>query len=414
MKISKYNFTIEKDDFVLIYNSASGNCLIVSKNEFELFSTLNCNEDKKAQYYKLGFYVPQNTDETQLLINNCKTNLQNRRKKKYRILTTTLCNAKCPYCYEKGIDNITMTEDVAISVADFILSQSSNDKSIEIEWFGGEPLLNTKAIDTITNRILNKKSPEIKFYASIVTNGFLIDNTIAQKMKNNWRIYQAQITLDGLPEEYERVKQLGKHSFEKVIDNINLLSNLDIKVNIRLNFDDKNINKMKELIKYLSTLNFNKNVSVYPAKINDMKQRETFTFENETIEIHKQLHESKFLQKLQLLPRTMKTPCAAVHKGYFTINANGLIYKCERKFNTKSSVGNCKDINSLNLDEIKKWEDNNLPYKCHECKLLPICWGGCIYERINGLDNCGFTVPIVENNLKIILEDYIKDLKNNK
>lgn len=408
---SRYNFYVEQENFILLYNTASGNCIVLTQSAYKNF--LSCKGDSKQllQLKNLGFYVNKDCDEVQCLFDRSEQLLLNRKKKKFRILTTTVCNAKCPYCYEKGVDLCSMSEETALFVAKFILEQSKEMRTIEIEWFGGEPLLNKKAIDIISKYIILNKRNDLKYESSIITNGYLIDDETIAKMKEDWNTYQIQITLDGLQNEYERIKGLGVNSFAKVLQNIDKVANSDIKVNIRLNFDDKNTKDLIKLIEFLALQNFADKVYVYPAKISTMKPNDDFAFEQETMDMYLALHDNGFLTKLQLLPRTMKTPCAAVHKGYFTINANGQLFKCDRKLLLKNSVGTIGETTIIDSNMLTEWEKSKLPKKCEQCKLLPLCWGGCVYDRLNNLDKCGITEKIVKHNINLILKDYISDLK---
>lgn len=326
------------------------------------------------------------------------------------MLTTTCCNARCPYCYEAGVKAVTMSAGTAKAIADFILMQSQEVKTVEIEWFGGEPLLNTQVIDIICARIMNQKPAELKFESSMVSNGYLIDDTVVQRMVKQWHLYQIQITLDGTASEYERVKSLGKGSFDKVIQNMSALCAAGIHVVVRLNFDNDNVAELHKLIEYLSLLPFKNQLEVYPAKINDGTQRTDFALESETMQMYRILHDYGFIRRLKLLPKTMKTPCAASHRGYYTINANGLLFKCDRKLLAGNAVGSVFEPNQINTKAEQEWESFVLPEKCLRCNMIPLCWGGCIYERINGQDYCYITEEIVNQNLRLILDDYLNEI----
>lgn len=410
MRLSRFNFNQQNDQHWVVYNSASSNCIVLTDQAYNDFIHMTCEEGDRQYYRLLGFYVDDDFDEVNSLIENSKYRLNNFSKKKFRVLTTTCCNARCPYCYEAGVNPVTMSDETARAVADFILTQSKGLKTIEIEWFGGEPLLNVQVIDLICNRIMEKKPSELKFESSIVSNGYLIDDSIVQRMVERWKLYQIQITLDGMSDEYERVKALGKGSFDKVIRNISVLCAAGIHVVVRLNFDNNNVAKLHKLIEYLSLLPFKDQLEVYPAKINDGAQRTDFALESETMQMYRILHDYGFIRRLKLLPRTMKTPCAASHRGYYTINANGLLFKCDRKLLAGNAVGSVFEPNQINTKAEQEWESFVLPKKCLICKMTPLCWGGCIYERINGQDYCYITEKIVNNNLRLILEDYLKEI----
>lgn len=219
LSLSKYNFFQQANEHVLVYNAASGNCIVLSESDFQLFRKMKCSEIDSERYLFLGFYIHDDDDEIQHLLSRCNQCKKHHRKRKYRILTTTFCDASCPYCYEIGVKSIAMSCETAQAVADFILTQSINASEIEIEWFGGEPLLNVSVIDLICKEILCKKPEQTFFKSSIITNGFLISKDMVDKMVTDWKVYKIQITLDGFAHEYERVKGLGVGSFEQVIKN---------------------------------------------------------------------------------------------------------------------------------------------------------------------------------------------------
>lgn len=410
MKLSRFNFNQQKGQHWIVYNSASSNCIVLTDTTYNDFLHMTCEEGDRQNYRLLGFYVDDDFDEVNALIENSKYRLNNFNKKKFRVLTTTCCNARCPYCYEAGVKTVTMSVETAEAVADFILMQSHGIKTVEIEWFGGEPLLNTQVIDFICARIIERKPPELKFESSMVSNGYLVDDTVIQRMVNQWHLYQIQITLDGMAAEYEKVKALGKGSFDKIIQNMSALCAAGIHVVVRLNFDNNNVTELHKLIEFLSLLPFKNLLEVYPAKINDGVQRTDFILESETKQMYRLLHDYGFIRRLKLLPRTMKTPCAASHHGYYTINANGLLFKCDRKLLMGNAVGSVFEPNQINSKAEQEWESFVLPKKCLTCKMVPLCWGGCIYERINGQDYCYITEDIVNHNLRLILDDYLDEI----
>ena len=410
MKLSRFNFSQQRNAYWIVYNSASSNCIVLTNTAYNDFLHMTCKEGDRQNYCLLGFYVDENFDEINALIENSKYRLNNFSKKKFRVLTTTCCNARCPYCYEAGVKAVTMSAETAEAIADFILMQSQRVKTVEIEWFGGEPLLNTQAIDIICSCIMERKPSELKFESSMVSNGYLINDAVVQRMVEQWHLYQIQITLDGMAAEYERVKALGKGSFDKVIQNMSALCAAGIHVIVRLNFDNNIVAELHKLFESLSLLPFKIQLEVYPAKINDGTQRTDFALESETMQMYRILHDYGFIRRLKLLPKTMKTPCAASHRGYYTINANGLLFKCDRKLLAGNAVGSVFEPNQINTKAEQEWESFVLPEKCLRCNMIPLCWGGCIYERINGQDYCYITEEIVNQNLRLILDDYLNEI----
>ncbi|MDD3253832.1 MAG: radical SAM protein [Lachnospiraceae bacterium] len=162
------------------------------------------------------------------------------------ILTTTECNAHCPYCYEAGCEKRTMTDQVAGDVADWIEKHCDPDK-VHLKWFGGEPLCNAHAVTVICQH-LQKKG--INYDSSMVSNGYLLDQHDRTELLDLWRLNRVQITLDGTEDTYNRIKRISgaRGAYRRVLDNIRYVLDLGIRVNIRLNLSLENYNDLTELI----------------------------------------------------------------------------------------------------------------------------------------------------------------------
>ena len=153
---------------IFAYNSLTGEVVMLDKQRDNLFSDY---------FVEHLFYVPNDFDEIMIAL-GIKTKLFNDRPKDvningYVIVTTTGCNAKCFYCYEKGVAQNRMSESTANDVADFITKRYSETKRIQsIQWFGGEPLYNKKVIDIICGKL---KENKVEFKSTIITNGYLFN-----------------------------------------------------------------------------------------------------------------------------------------------------------------------------------------------------------------------------------------------
>ena len=168
----------------------------------------------------------------------------------YTILTTTGCNARCFYCYEKGTKPVVMTAETASKVVRYIVAHHGNE-TVTFRWFGGEPLVNAKVIDQICTELSGQGVP---FHSEMVSNGYLFDADMVQRAKDLWQLQKVQITLDGTEQTYNRVKDYvyrGVNAFERVLQNIGLLTAASIHVDIRLNVDKHNIGEMEALVQLL-------------------------------------------------------------------------------------------------------------------------------------------------------------------
>lgn len=259
----KYRFAYftlisNKIDKFLIYNNLTRELLLLSDIEYRQLENSGYTRpiDLVEELVNKWFLVPENNEDfllcdqvlnlVDLLNSNKHFTVHN-----FNILTTTACNARCFYCYQAGTKIKTMNEKTALDVAEYIIKKS-RDKSVEICWFGGEPLCNSRAIDIICEH-LNRNNK--KFYSSLTSNGYLFNKKMIQISKRCWHLKKAQITLDGLSETYLKVKNYrngDKDAFYKVLDNIEYLLQNEIRVEVRLNMDNYNYDELCRLIDLLS------------------------------------------------------------------------------------------------------------------------------------------------------------------
>jgi len=412
MQQSKYNIVLNKDNIFLLYNNISGEVIIMGIDKYQEFLTNNLSENEKVVFQKRGFYVPDNFSEYDFLLARSKMNDIRSKTSKFRILTTTTCNANCFYCYEQGVKPFFMNEKVIDDTINFIIDNSKNSNNISIEWFGGEPLLNVNAIDRIVEGLKKSMKTNQYFYSNIVSNGSLITDEIAYKMKNTWNIKDVQITIDGVDDAYDKIKLIDSFTFKDIISKIQILIKHQIKVSIRVNYNQYNLKDIEKVIKFFSESEMKDDIHLYASKIFDFKQRNFYNLEEETIYVDRLLHQYGFTYGKDLLPKIMKQPCQANKIDYFTLNANGDVFKCDRKLLADDRIGHVSNFQH-DLKKVYQWINPNLPEKCKDCVLMPNCWGGCIYDRINQLDYCYYTLDILKNRLSMVLEDYMKTRGHN-
>ena len=70
------------------------------------------------------------------------------------IVPTYHCNFNCVYCYESSRPAVYMDEETENNIVTFV--ENMNLKSFHITWFGGEPLLNFKRIESLTRKITTR------------------------------------------------------------------------------------------------------------------------------------------------------------------------------------------------------------------------------------------------------------------
>ena len=121
MKLSQYNLQVSNGSTVLVFNARTGNYVLLPSNIYEDFLTLSFDIKTLKQFESKGFYVQKCLDEFKILQDDCNRRLIESKIHKLRILTTTGCNAKCPYCYEKGVKHSFLSKEVAEKIIKFII-----------------------------------------------------------------------------------------------------------------------------------------------------------------------------------------------------------------------------------------------------------------------------------------------------
>lgn len=380
-KLSEYTIIEKYDDGYLLLHTLSWSLFFLTEEEY-----------KNILYYdyfkKYKILLNENIDETQLakdifLKRSTIKTLPNYEKvKTFIIYTTNKCNAQCFYCYEKNrLKQIYMSSKTADDIADFIIKKGYG--KIHIQWFGGEPLLNTSVINQICEKLtLNN----IEFSSSMITNGLLLNEKIIHNMNTSWKFEYIQVSIDGINETYNEIKNYKNKNidaFKIVSNNIkNVLNLSDIKLYIRINVSKDNIENVKETIKYFHD-NFmeylkNERLVLYTSLLYEIYTTDLDTFNNLTSEIFSLTQTYPYLQKpswYKILSHTTLLMCMGDKGVTLSINPEGYFTICNH-WNDDNIIGDIYN-GITNYDVLKKWyekDKENINF-CLEnkCKYLPIC-----------------------------------------
>ena len=249
-RLMHYVIRQEVEEGVLLYNTLTCAMVLVTHEEARNLSAVEGLIENR-------FLVPVGYDDKKF----CKivkygAKLMQRRPKgirKYTIVTTTGCNARCAYCFEKGTKPVNMTMETAEKVAQYILTHRGEHEEVQIDWFGGEPLYNFKVMDRICSRLIEH---DVRFFSHITTNGYLFSERIVEKAVQLWHLNRALITLDGTEHNYNRIKgyihRNDQSPFLRVLTNIGLLLNAGIEVKVRLHVSKNNVQDIEELMNVLA------------------------------------------------------------------------------------------------------------------------------------------------------------------
>ena len=189
----------------------------------------------------------------------------------YTILPTTACNARCVYCYEAGMRTETMSPQTVEDTIAFILRTRDPGKKIRLGWFGGEPLAAVGIIDRISGAL---EDAGVDFYSDMITNGSLIDDSVAARMAGPWRLRRIQLSMDCAEREYVRRKNypVYRGEYRAVMAAAGDLAARGIDVVVRCNVDEDNVQDMDEFIRDLDrALPDKSRISVYFLPLYDVR-----------------------------------------------------------------------------------------------------------------------------------------------
>ena len=132
------------------------------------------------------------------------------------------CNLSCCYCFAaqgsyKGVQAL-MSPGTGRRAIDFLIRQSGNRRNLEVDFFGGEPLLNWEMVkETVAYARSLEKEHGKHFRFTLTTNGLLIDDDVIEF--TNREMDNVVLSLDGRKETHDRFRVTwgGAGSYDLVL-----------------------------------------------------------------------------------------------------------------------------------------------------------------------------------------------------
>jgi uncharacterized protein len=309
------------------------------------------------------------------------------------------CNLRCRYCFaDEGAYHSKrefMSEETAKQAIDFLIKNSGNRKVLEVDFFGGEPLM---CLDTIKNVVYYAKEQAAKvgkrFLFTTTTNALLLNDDAIDFF--NAEMENVVLSLDGRKEVHDAIRKTinGKGIFDVVIEHIKkfVASRGDKSYYVRGTFTSKNLDFSKDVI-FLAENGFD-SISLEPVvtEIEDLAIKPEHLsiicaeYENlcdKYLDKYKQgkgfnfFHFNVDLEGGPCLSKRVSA-CGAGNE-YFSVVPNGDIYPCHQfAGDAKFLMGNVKE-GVLN-EEIRDTFAKSCLFtrnKCSDCFAKFICSGGC-------------------------------------
>ena len=308
------------------------------------------------------------------------------------------CNLRCKYCFgDAGTfgHRAIMSEEVGIAAVDFLIKKSGIRKHCEIDFFGGEPLLNFRTVQAVTEYVRSREKTTNKiFKLTLTTNGMLLDDKkIAWLNENNISVV---LSLDGRKNIHDAMRPdiSGNGSYERVIKNFKKLVDSRGGENyyLRGTYTNKNLDFAEDVLS-IADNGFNI-LSVEPVVLKDSELALTekdlpriFAEYDKLTKIYLSRHREgrgfnffHFNVDLNNGPCVAKrlAGCGAGHE-YFAVAENGDLYPCHQFVGRdKYKLGDI--YNGVTAEHWTKYfRDSNVltKSKCKDCWAKFFCSGGC-------------------------------------
>lgn len=315
-----------------------------------------------------------------------------------------LCNLRCEYCFADGgtyngaAENMSL--DVALKAIDMIVSKSANRHNLEVDFFGGEPLLNFDVVKkTVEYARSIEKAHNKNFRFTITTNAMLLNDEIIDFF--NKEMYNVVVSIDGRRSVHDCVRKTasGKGSFDTAIKNALRFKQLRKgQYYIRGTYTALNKDFSKDVL-FLNDLGFDQ-LSIEPVVL---PENHRLAIKKEDIEQLKAEYDKlaeayverrkgeKWFNFFHFMLDIYNGPCESKRlvgcgagNDYVAVAPNGNIYPCHQFDGEKDYViGNVLD-GSFNTEIPKFFAENNLlkKDKCRNCWAKYYCSGGCAANAI--------------------------------
>lgn len=184
------------------------------------------------------------------------------------------CNLACKYCFaEEGEyhgDRSVMSFEVGKKALDFLIANSGNRVNLEVDFFGGEPLMNFQVVkDLVAYGRSKEQEFNKKFRFTLTTNGILLDDEVMEFASKE--MANVVLSIDGRKEIHDlmRPTRNGRGSYDLVIDKFKKMAELRNQTNyyVRGTFTRNNLDFSKDVL-HLADLGF-KQISAEPVVAKD-------------------------------------------------------------------------------------------------------------------------------------------------
>lgn len=310
------------------------------------------------------------------------------------------CNLRCKYCFADegafGGKRGLMSAETGKKAIDFVIKNSGVRKNIEIDFFGGEPLVNFEVVKEIVAYARAKEKEFGKhFRFTITTNGLLLDDDKIEYINQN--MSNIVLSIDGTRETNDRMRPRadGSGTYDAIVPKFLKVAESRGQDNyyVRGTFTRENLHFAKDVL-HLADLGFQQ-TSVEPVVAPfDMPYALQYEdlpvifeeYEKLAEEYVKRKQQGKGFQFFHFMVDLDQGPCVVKRLSgcgsgceYLAVTPEGDIYPCHQFVgNEKFKLGNLAE-GSLDQTLRGAFESSNVYQKpeCRKCWAKFYCSGGC-------------------------------------
>ncbi len=310
------------------------------------------------------------------------------------------CNLACRYCFaEEGEYHgrrAIMSYEVGKKALDFLVANSGNRTNLEVDFFGGEPLMNWEVVKQLVayGRSLEEEHHK-KFRFTITTNGVLLNDEILEFV--NKEMGNMVLSIDGRKEVHDRMRphRGGQGSYDEIVPKFKKAAESRGQMNyyVRGTYTHYNTDFAKDVL-HLADLGF-KQISVEPVvapETEDYAIREEdlpqllAQYDELAEEMIKRRKEGNGFNFFHFMIDLEGGPCVAKRLSgcgsgteYLAVTPWGDLYPCHQFVGNEDFLMGNVDEGVLRTDIRDEFKQCNVyaKEKCKDCFAKFYCSGGC-------------------------------------
>lgn len=316
------------------------------------------------------------------------------------------CNLACKYCFadegEYHGKRELMCYEVGKKALDFLVANSGSRTNLEVDFFGGEPLMNFEVVKQLVKYGRSLEEPNNKkFRFTLTTNGVLLDDDILEFA--NKEMSNLVLSLDGRKEVHDlmRPRRGGQGSYDTVVPKFIKAAESRNQMNyyVRGTYTRNNLDFAKDVI-HMADLGFEQ-ISVEPVVADKsesyaIREEDIDTlikqYDELTAEMIKRKKEGKPFNFFHFMIDLSGGPCVAKRLSgcgsgteYLAVSPSGELYPCHQFMGMKDFLLGNVDEGVIRTDIRDEFKLCNVyaKEKCKNCFAKFYCSGGCAANSYN-------------------------------